>query len=619
MKYLRNFKLAFVVGLALLFAASLASAESWKFGVISDTQWTKGDSDPANQNPNTCAASIIKQIDKQFIAAHVKLVVHVGDLVDVGSKQADYTRALYAQDLYNAGIGFYPLRGNHEAAHGTPPYAGSGADFEYIYPQIVPGYYQGLNNNTPADVASIADLSDAVLAANPPATMTGKSFRVGKHFVSPEDVNEANNSVSYAFRYNNATFMLLDQFNADDDYYISTLPDQQEWINDTLSRRPANTQAFVFSHKNLLGGNHKDNVLGGNLDALFTLDPLAGKDPGDGFGMDLSLLTPEQLQALTDKQTAENNFIGSMQANKVKYVISGHDHHHYNSVVTSPDGRSHVHQLITQSDSSKFYTPGLPASDNDVPVEQDLARVGYYIFTVDGPRVTVDYYADDHGGWQSDDNFPYGNNDLANYPLRITPTFNFVKRSTTGYSLNGIEKIVAQGGAYALKDSSSKAARMGCGFKGTSMAILSGTNGSTATTNYGKATEKAVNTGWSPKTHDTTSDILTLWGMADPGTDQTDTYVLSMTYDHKKVVPAQLGCGLLGLAAKDDNGDWVNAVDMNSGGTKHFVVGPWKSGYELGTYGIDLKTHTAWAVVNHGGDFAVAGFRHFPHLKCACR
>jgi hypothetical protein len=39
---------------------------------------------------------------------------------------------------------------------------------------------------------------------------------------------------------------------------------------------------------------------------------------------------------------------------------------------------------------------------------------------------------------------------------------------------------------------------MASGFRGTSMAILAGINGSIAATNYGKPTEKAVNTGWAP-------------------------------------------------------------------------------------------------------------------------
>jgi len=180
----------------------------------------------------------------------------VGDLVGVGRQQADYTRALYAQDLYHAGIGFYPLRGNHEAAHGTPPYAGSGADFKHIYPQIVPGYYEGLTNDTPGDVASVANIPAPVMSSYPPADRTGRPFGVGNRFSAPDDVNRENNSVACAFRYRNATFMLLDQFNSADDYFTSTIPAQQRWIDGTISRPPADTQAFVFSHKNLLGGNH---------------------------------------------------------------------------------------------------------------------------------------------------------------------------------------------------------------------------------------------------------------------------------------------------------------------------------------------------------------------------
>jgi hypothetical protein len=66
----------------------------------------------------------------------------------------------------------------------------------------------------------------------------------------------------------------------------------------------------------------------------------------------------------------------------------------------------------------------------------------------------------------------------------------------------------------------------------------------------------------------------------------------------------------LGLVTKDKNGHWVNAVDLNFGGSKKFVFGPYKSTYELGTYGVDSKTGTVWAVINYAGDFAAAGFSH---------
>jgi hypothetical protein len=61
--------------------------------------------------------------------------------------------------------------------------------------------------------------------------------------------------------------------------------------------------------------------------------------------------------------------------------------------------------------------------------------------------------------------------------------------------LNGKEKLVAQGGDYAMTDNTTVAKTIESGFMGTSVAILDGTNGSIVKINYGKATEKAVNTG----------------------------------------------------------------------------------------------------------------------------
>jgi len=107
-------------------------------------------------------------------------------------------------------------------------------------------------------------------------------------------------------------------------------------------------------------------------------------------------------------------------------------------------------------------------------------------------------------------------------------------------------------------------------------------------------------------TNDTASDILTLWGMASNlGSDQTDIYTLSMSYDPHGVKQAVLQSGLFGLATKDANGSWINAVAKNFGGTVKFVLGPWNLNYGLGTYGVDTSTNTAWAVINYNSDFAV--------------
>jgi hypothetical protein len=77
------------------------------------------------------------------------------------------------------------------------------------------------------------------------------------------------------------------------------------------------------------------------------------------------------------------------------------------------------------------------------------------------------------------------------------------------------------------------------------------------------------------------------------------------------LLPFQLGRGALLLVTRDGDGRWVNAVDTNVGGTPRFVIGPYKWGYPLGTYGIDVTTRTLWAVVNHEGDFAAAASRQF--------
>jgi hypothetical protein len=136
----------------------------------------------------------------------------------------------------------------------------------------------------------------------------------------------------------------------------------------------------------------------------------------------------------------------------------------------------------------------------------------------------------------------------------------------------------------------------------TTARILGGVNGSAATDSSGRALVKTVDTAWASQTRrdELTSNIVTLSGLADLGASRTDSYVLSVSYKG--------GAGI--LATRDGKGRWVNAVDHNAGGAKHFVLGPWKAKYGLGTFGYDAKSHTAWAVVNHNGNFAVArGFR----------
>lgn len=92
--------------------ALAASAEPWKFGVLSDTQWRMGDPDPANcplgdtlscdgRNPNGVAAGIINELNEQFISHGVKFVIQTGDLTDIDDPRALDTSATFRQELYD--------------------------------------------------------------------------------------------------------------------------------------------------------------------------------------------------------------------------------------------------------------------------------------------------------------------------------------------------------------------------------------------------------------------------------------------------------------------------------------------------------------------------------------
>ncbi len=574
----------------------------WKFGVLSDTQWTSAND---GKSPESIPAAIIQQVDRAFIAQGVKLVVSVGDVVDTPTVATLETRALYSQDLYNAGIGFYPLRGNHESE-----LTNSGANFATLFPQIV---NDGWNNLTPASVnpLAISGLFNSTdtgfqsaaayltqLSTNiPPAAVTGSSFQVGGNFSYPSTNcplagvagypgTTTGNGVSYSFDYNNVRFVLIDQFmDSSLGGNTSSAAAQLPWIGQQLSGSARPTHAFVFSHKQLVGGNHKDNLFGGNVNSA---------DPGDGAA---------GIAAGDTKRAAIDSFITTLASNNVRYYITGHDHHHSMSLVQSPlTAGKFVHQIISQSDSSKFYTPAVPFSSNQTMISEDLYQVGYYIYTVDGPRVTADYYS-------------VPANTTSTFAVEPVLTGNWQKALTFGYSLNGQEFLVAQGASYtSVTDNTAKAIASAAtygedagAYVGTTVQILGGTNGSALKTKDGRKLTKAVNTGWAPA-NGTLSDIVTLWGLTDVAASQTDTIIVSVGFNTASVAASDLAAGKYCLGSRDlKSGAWINAVDDNLvGGTKLFVYGPYTSGYALGTYGIDPVAHTAWAVVNGPDrDFAV--------------
>jgi len=569
-------------------AVTSAVGQQWKFGVMSDTQWIGTDD---GRNPGTCSVDIVRALNKQFIANGVKFVVQVGDLVDqTGTTtqsvaNSEDIRAVFAQELFNAGIGFYPLPGNHD----SQPLAG--LEFRRIYPQTM----NGKDNSAPANIFTVPNPDKLAQPFSFPSAFS-KPFVVGKNFSTPGVIPKTGEDwtgLSYSFDYNNARFVLLDQFsplNATKNYspYPNAIDLQQSWIDGVLSGRPAGTHAFVFGHKGLITENH--------VDTLFGSDP--SQDP-----------------------SGQDNFITSLYKNGVHYYIQGHDHMHDRSLVsvttgTPTDGKSaKVQNILCASDSSKFYTPGLPANDDvyDVPVfghkrqaqiAQELHTVGFYIYTVDGPRVTVDYYSS-----LLSNVAPAGCSGAnCEWLIPTTPTLTFVKNESFGYSLNGKEFQVCQAGQTGCNSSYTQVVDS---YNGTTARILSGTNGSTLQDFDGRSFLKTVDTGWANSitgSGATASNILTLWGMADLGSPRTDVYTLSVSYNPTKA-GSNLGSGLFGLATKDAYGNWVNAVDMNQGtSSKRFVLGPWNASYDLGTYGVDTNTNTAWAVINYNADFAVTSF-----------
>lgn len=488
---------------AVLVGVAPAAAAPWSFGVMSDTQWRTNTPD----NPGTVAVGIINQLNAQFIQKDVKFVLQVGDLCD---KETNYSglpstprlgissRAAAAQPLYDAGIGFWPVRGNHESSQTAA------TEVQTYFPQT-----RGLSNTFGATNFS-----------SPSANLDG---------------------LSYTFDYANARFMLIDQFTptdgkaADGSTYSQSnnaIASQQSWIDARLSSKPADSHVFVFTHKQLFGQNHTDTLFG-KADA-----------------------NPDQ----------QNAFISSLDSANVGYLFTGHDHVHNRSVVTSPDGTSKANQVICASNSYKFYTPsslsahgtdtvgfnaGQLSKNREAQVAQELYSIGYYIVTVDGPRATVDFYSAD-----PDPSTP----GLVDLDLTSTPNLSFALRETFGYSLNGKQFLVPSGGDLAVVQDS----------YGTTTMQLSGTNSAVERDYNNRLLFKDINTGWTDKSGDLFSDVLTLWGTEDFGQfgESTAPFTLTLSY----VAPAGYSGPVSVMKINDDGSQTSLGGVVNGNGTISVTV-----------------------------------------------
>jgi hypothetical protein len=184
--------------------------------------------------------------------------------------------------------------------------------------------------------------------------------------------------------------------------------------------------------------------------------------------------------------------------------------------------------------------------------------------------------------------------DSLGWAISSTPALAFTRQETFGYSLNGREFLVPEGGSYDVVADQ---------FQGTRAVILGGMNTSRAADAAGRKLTRDVTTGWAPagRRSGLASSVLTLEGLSDVGASASDAYALAMSTTDR----LSRG-GVWILESQNGAGRWVNTVELNKGGAARFVRGPWKSGDALGTYGFDAATAAAWAVVNHTGLFALA-------------
>jgi autotransporter-associated beta strand protein len=167
---------------------------SWKFAVVGDTHIPSG--------------TITGEIAASMISDGVKLAVFPGDLVDAGSGTSSATMLSQLNawksavaPLYNAGIGVYAVRGNHEADA----------------------------------TGSISAWDSAFSGA----------------YALPSNGPSGETNLTYSFTYNNALFVGMDEYV--DGYHELN----QAWLNQQLA---ANTHphVFVFGHEAAFKGFHTD-------------------------------------------------------------------------------------------------------------------------------------------------------------------------------------------------------------------------------------------------------------------------------------------------------------------------------------------------------------------------
>lgn len=604
---------------------------SFKFGVMGDTQWAFDLDDPTGLNKHTVAGSYISQINSEMISHGVKFVIQVGDLTNYGYDEAIAQREKYARPLYDAGIGFFPMRGNHEPWGDMFDSVDTDADGEYdtavqnsyAIPAIQANFPQTQGGLTVMDVLDPIT-NEPVLdpITEEPTGETFEQLNTGNatNFSSPTNDTYPNMEaelagISYAFDYddengNSATFVIIDPWKTDTmenplfgkNYWANyggiwilpfpygyTMASQQEWISERIDSTTRGTEhAFVFSHQPLIGGNHEDSPFG-----FLAFDPTDITDETDPDYVQPSWADPGFVDPITDApdNTADQNtFYADLVANDVAFYISGHDHLHDLSIVESPDGDSSMRQIICAPACPKFYNATYDTAewrgakaDRKTTIDTEYDNSGYYIYTVDGPIVTVDYYSDATGNIDPS----------ADY----TPQFTFVKKNTFTYSLNGQSFMVDRGDSFEEEDEevtdTYEGTTISIGGNNTSMAVDDPNGDETAMTT---PLTKRITTAWKDQAQYTgiDSNVLILNGFKESATGMGNKYILTMS-----ATGVTVGSGTW-IVAMNNDGEFERIIETGA-----YQSGPALITYSVGSYGYDTTDNTIWTILDDNGIFAI--------------
>ena len=347
-----------ISALVLAFIPSLFAAEDnsgWAFGVIPDTQW-----DSQNAPFHGVAVHIIDAINAEFVRQKVDFVIQVGDLAEKPTNIAFQTRAKHNSVLAEAGIKFYPLRGNHD----SDGRAETVARYKAAFPNL-PGT-SGAGGSSP----------------NLPGA----------------------EGMTYSFTHKGGKFILLDTFPLFTDKVQGgkayTPSDYLPWIESELKKED-HRFALVFAHRNLRGQLHKENIFG--------MNPDSNSEMQNAFIACLQQNGVRHFISGHDHMYARSLIESLDGKSEIWQIISGS---------ASAKNYLPIPSLVRKRESplGRLYTPTLSLllDDQKKTVKRDLMRVGFLIVRVDAERILFEYYSAESFGerpqvpvWKLRDSFGY--------------------------------------------------------------------------------------------------------------------------------------------------------------------------------------------------------------------